>query len=199
MKTSHQEIINYWEVHEEESKLGIDWAEAHERCWRCADKSQLERCHIVPHSLGGSEDPSNLVLLCFPCHREAPNISDSRFMWIWLRSTCVPFYDTYWSIRASFEFEQMFGRLPFRDIGLNEKQLQLVEQFMMEEIKDITIHFGEGRVNLSTIACIFAKVEEKFTGQLPTPPDLKWGNEYALKVMGYKHNSLSINGDRDRH
>lgn len=186
IETSQQDIVDYWVIHEDECGLAVDWAEAHERCWRCGYKSRLERCHIVPHSLGGSEDPANLVLLCRRCHREAPNVADPRFMWIWLRATCVSFYDTYWSIRGYFEFEQMFGRLPFTGLGLNEAQLQLAETLLREEMQNTTIHFGEGRMNPSTIACVLAKVEEKLTGKLPKLPDVEWGHEYTFKVMGIK-------------
>ena len=40
----------------------------------------LERCHIVPHMLGGSNDASNLVLLCKKCHKAAPDTKRSRHM-----------------------------------------------------------------------------------------------------------------------
>jgi hypothetical protein len=188
--TSHQDIVDYWVKHQDECGLGVDWAEAHERCWRCAYKSKLERCHIVPHSRGGSEDPANLVLLCRRCHREAPNVADPRFMWIWLRATCVSFYDTYWSIRGAFEFEQMFGCRPFTNIGLDETQLQLAKEFLQEEMQNATIHFGEGHMNPSTIACIFARVEERLTGKLPELPGVQWGCNYAFKVMGLTTDSL---------
>ncbi|PHM10742.1 HNH endonuclease [Nostoc sp. 'Peltigera malacea cyanobiont' DB3992] len=165
IKTSQEDIVSYWETHEDESGLAIDWSDAHKRCWRCGYQSRLQRCHIVPHSRGGSETPSNLVLLCRRCHREAPNVTDPRFMWIWLRATCVPFYDSYWSIRGSFEFEQMFGRQPFTGIGLDESQAEQAKKLLWEEMQNATIHFGEGQMNPGTIACIFAKVEERLTGK----------------------------------
>lgn len=193
IKTSHQDIVDYWVDHEDECGLAVDWSEAPELCWRCGYKSKLERCHIVPHSRGGSEAPENLVLLCHRCHREAPNVTDPRFMWIWLRTACVPFYDTYWSIRGYFEFEQMFGRLPFKGIGLDKMQLQRAKRLIQEEMQNATIHFGEGRMNPSTIACILAKVEERLTGKLPKIPKAKWGQEYALKTMGISTSSLEDN------
>lgn len=99
-------------------------------------------------------------------------------LWIWLHATCVPFYDTYWSIRGSFEFEQMFGRRPLTGIDLSEAQLQLAEELLQEEMQNTTIHFGEGRMNPSTIACVFAKVEERLTGKLPTLASVEWGYKY---------------------
>ncbi|MBD2614080.1 HNH endonuclease [Nostoc punctiforme FACHB-252] len=196
IEISLQDIVSYWERREDESGLAVDWLDANKRCWRCGYKSRLQRCHIVPHSLGGSEAPSNLVLLCHRCHREAPNVADPRFMWIWLRATCVPFYDTYWSILGSFEFERMFGRLPFMSIGLDESQADKVKELLWKEMENATIHFGEGRMNPATIACIFAKVEEILTGK---PPKLKcpeWGQQYALKTMGFKITRSDILEDK---
>lgn len=146
---------------------GYRLGEAHERCWRCGYKSVLHGCHIVPDSLRGANTPWNLVLLCGRCHREGPNVADARFMWIWLRSTCVPIYDRYWTERGLQEFEKMFGRKPFATLefdGLPEEQTRA----LLRKEK-VTIHFGEGRLNPSTIACLFALVEEQVTGRPPRP------------------------------
>ncbi len=79
IKTTSKEIVEYWDSRIDETELSIDFAEAEERCWRCAYKSKLHRCHIIPDSLGGEDTPSNLVLLCRRCHIEAPNIKDKDF------------------------------------------------------------------------------------------------------------------------
>ena|SRR5258708_1429162 len=164
---SHKEIVDYWSGRESECGLGVDWAEAHQRCWRCGYKSVLHRCHIVPDSLGGPNATSNLVLLCVRCHREAPNVADARFMWIWMRSTCAPLYDSYWTTRGFQEFERMFDRKPFvtpEFDGVSEKH---VLTLLREEMQGVTIHFGEGRLNPSTIASILALIEERITGRPP--------------------------------
>jgi hypothetical protein len=120
IKTKTSDIVQYWEVNTSECGLGVDFAEAHERCWRCGYKLPLERCHIIPASLGGEDIPSNYVLLCSQCHREAPNVTDPEFMWIWIRSTCLPFYDTYWHWRAQQEFQLIFGRRPFEGLDISK-------------------------------------------------------------------------------
>lgn len=162
---THDQIIEYWASHESECELGIDWSEADERCWRCGYKSKLQKCHIIPDSLNGKYEPKNLVLLCGRCHREAPNFNDPRFMWFWLKGTSVPFYDTYWTMRGAREFEEMFGRKPFEEIDTGNYKDEDFKKMINEEINNATIHFGEGRLNPSTIACIFAKIEEKITGK----------------------------------
>ena len=158
------DIVSYWSQHEDECCLGIDWSEAHERCWRCAYKTRLQRCHIIPASRGGSATADNLVLLCRRCHREAPNVPDPRFMWIWLRATHVPFYDTYWSLRGAQEFKAMFGHQPFSGPHFTDDRLDKAKAILRSEISRATIHWGEGRLNPSTIASIYALVEEQITG-----------------------------------
>lgn len=99
-----------------------DWAEP--ECWGCGRQykpavdvvngdvdyrkvwndnmhgGKLQRCHIVPQSLGGSDDPSNMFLLCPKCHEDAPDTTNAEaFMrWIWTRRT------TYiYGVRAPWE------------------------------------------------------------------------------------------------
>jgi hypothetical protein len=165
------DIVKYWSTREDESGLGVDWAEAHERCWRCGYKSRLQRCHIIPDSRGGSAQPENLVLLCRRCHREAPNVPDTRFMWIWIRATCVPFYNMYWTARGAEEFEEIFGRPPFTGTNFDKNLRDAALKLLHSEIASATVHWGEGRLNSSTIASVFAMVEEQLTGLPVVPPD----------------------------
>ena len=45
----------------------------------------LERCHIVPHALGGSdEDPANMFLLCHDCHLESPDNANEKYFLRWV-------------------------------------------------------------------------------------------------------------------
>jgi len=161
IKAKIKEIVAYWEVNEDECGLGVDWSEAHERCWRCGYKSKLERCHIIPDSLGGTDSPSNLVLLCHRCHREAPNHTNPKYMWIWLRATHSPRYDSYWTIRGEEEFKRMFNRKPFTYINEDRINMDDLRELANDEFKKTIIHFGEGGLNPSTIACIFAEIELK--------------------------------------
>ena len=155
IKTTLEQIINYWVIRIDESELSIDFSEANERCWRCAYKSKLDRCHIIPASLGGLDDPSNLVLLCRRCHVEAPNIKDKNFFWDWLKASKVSFYDTYWTIRGMQEYEFIYKETFEKSVlRLGIKQGDF-DKFLEEKTDFFTIHFGEGRVNPSTIAGIF--------------------------------------------
>lgn len=102
---SKAEIFSHW--HEKLYDVGawIDWGEP--SCWDCGfhygskydiksadasweqilagwDRMPLQRCHIVPRSLGGTDEPSNLFLMCRECHDLAPNtaVPDIFFQWI---------------------------------------------------------------------------------------------------------------------
>lgn len=187
----HEEIVEYWSARETECGLGVDWAEAHERCWRCGYKSGLERCHIIPESLGGRNEPSNLVLLCGRCHREAPNVRDARFMWIWLRASCAPFYDTYWATRGVQEFERIFGREPFAGPEFNNIETEQARQALREEMRKTTLHLGEGRLNPATIAFLFALIEERFIGK---PISFVSPSAQGLAPLHTSHSALSGNG-----
>lgn len=48
------------------------------------EKATLERAHIVPSSLGGRNDASNVILLCKPCHEESPDWHDANEMASWI-------------------------------------------------------------------------------------------------------------------
>lgn len=163
MGVSIEQIVGYWA--EGGHDLAVDWREAHERCWRCGYRSRLEVCHIVPASLGGSDTADNLVLLCGRCHREAPNHQDPQYLWRWLRATSAAFDDTYWTIRGWAEFEVIFGRKPlecFKEAAVDHRALNAeCRELTADEFAKTVIHFGESKLNPSTIACVIAEVERK--------------------------------------
>lgn len=147
MQTTLQEIVDYWELHQNECGLSVDWSEAHLLCWRCAHRRRLQRCHIVPRALGGSEAPSNLVLLCAQCHAEAPNVLDPDFMWTWLRRHAVPHYGTYWYHRGLREYEFIYQRKPFASIQDESKMWPLVDSVLTQLFPKTNLHWGQGKIN----------------------------------------------------
>jgi hypothetical protein len=159
MDVSIDEVVDYWARHRSESGMSVDWAEAHFLCWRCAHKRQLQRCHIVPKSLGGPDAPENLVLLCRQCHAEAPNVADSEFMWTWLKAHAVPFYGTYWHVRGFREYEVVFGRKPFEGLSsLSDLDARLKTAARKLSGRTST-HWGQGKLNPATVAWLIRQVE----------------------------------------
>ena len=56
------------------------------------EATALERCHIVPHSLGGESEPANLVLLCHECHAAAPDVNSREVMIEWIKRRPIYWY-----------------------------------------------------------------------------------------------------------
>ena len=51
------------------TRYDIKWSDARwDRVLRCWNNIPLQRCHVVPRSLGGTNDVSNLFLMCRECH-----------------------------------------------------------------------------------------------------------------------------------
>ena len=168
-KTRPTEIVEYWSTQESEDGLSVDWADATERCWRCGEQPSasqgsrpLELCHIGPAALGGKDEPSNFVLLCWRCHLEAPNVNDPSYMWIWLRAHAQPLYDSYWMTRATEEFQKLFSRRPGKMLldhaqlnGLDENAAVTRYQEALSGMhRHAVFHWGQGRINPSTFACM---------------------------------------------
>jgi len=161
MDTSKPEIAKYWAEHAPYDVFA-DWADAERLCWRCKYDRRLERCHIVPDSMGGNDEPANLVLLCNQCHREAPNHKNPYYMWIWLRETAGIFEGVYWTMRALAMFEQMFGRAP-GGYGSGIRDIETAATFndrLLEIVSDAAIHWGDGYPNPATLACLIAEAEK---------------------------------------
>lgn len=159
IKTTIQEIVDYWSEHEDECGLSVDWSEAHERCWRCGCKRGLQRCHIVPYSLGGEDTPSNLVLLCGRCHLDNPNVADPEVMWDWIRAYGVSLYDTFWSIHGMIEYEKIYGSSIYEEFA--KRNLTTKEDLLeFKEISSVMFgraswHFGDPHFNVATIAGVY--------------------------------------------
>ena len=78
----------------------------------------------------------------------------------------------------------MFGRKPFTTSQFDDLAEGRATEFLREEMQKATIHFGEGRTNPSTIASIFALIEERVTGRLPTRTPLSSVGRDCLEAIG---------------
>ena len=186
IKTTKKQIVAYWSSVQDECGLSVDWAEAKDRCWRCGYKKRLIRCHIIPDSLGGKDEPSNLVLLCSRCHIDAPNVESKTFMWDWIRANGTPFYDTFWNIRAQKEYEFIYGKsfrqeLKDRDITSDyDKRL-----FWDLKIGRSIHHFAHPWNNESTDAGLLRMRLEEFDKNHPTIK--KKSKSYREKEKQFEH------------
>lgn len=163
IKAKNHEIVDYWFSRIDECGLSVDAAEAHERCWRCGCKRTLERCHIVPASLGGSAEPSNLVLLCHRCHLDNPNVADPEIMWDWIRAYGTSFYDTFWIIQGMKEYEFIYNRSLEEEFKTrNIEDINEFNKIIKEEMRKATYHFGDPYLNIATIAGVIRMALKKY-------------------------------------
>ena len=172
IKTPLSEIIAYWEQHVDECGLSVDWAEAGSHCWRCGYEKNLERCHIIPDSLGGKDEPSNLVLLCKRCHAEGPNVADPEIMWDWIRAYGVPLYGTFWIIRGMKEYQFIYHktiRQELTDVLMcagvppdSEEAINVARAYTQEMCRQASVHFAQPYFNTATLAGIFRMLLKAF-------------------------------------
>ena len=158
IKTTKKQIVDYWAEHVSEAGLSIDFSEADKRCWRCGCQRTLERCHIVPDSLGGEDTPSNFVLLCKRCHLDNPNVADPQIMWDWLHAYAVPFYDTFWQLQGAEEYEKIYSvslNDEFRARGLTAENEREFQELLQKQISKTSYHFGDPHLNIATLAGLY--------------------------------------------
>ena len=165
-RTTISEIVDYWAARVDECNLSIDWAEAEEYCWRCGSPKDLTRCHIIPHSLGGNDEPSNYVLLCRACHEEAPNVADPEIMWDWLTAHKSPLYKSFWVIEGMREYEFIYKRSVAQDLAFilegNKEDAGQFDELMEKSIADCSRHFGQSAPNRATGAGVFRMMLKHF-------------------------------------
>jgi 5-methylcytosine-specific restriction endonuclease McrA len=101
------EIFLHWKDRLGELGLFVDWGEP--SCWACGfhyddkydvpspqvtlerivqcwERIPLQKCHIVPKSLGGADTADNLFLMCRECHDRAPNTPFPEIFFEWARA-----------------------------------------------------------------------------------------------------------------
>lgn len=80
---SVEKIFNYWYEHRDKfSDTCKDEGGINEKeCFACGSYDNIQRCHIIPHCAGGSNDVTNIHLLCAGCHVESEGLKP---YWTWL-------------------------------------------------------------------------------------------------------------------
>ena len=102
MKTTKKQIVDWGMKNIDECGYGVDANFMDTHCWRCGYETHTERCHVIPHALGGKDEPSNYRLFCSSCHKEQPNVKDYNATDKWVRETNVGVYEQFWKIREIF-------------------------------------------------------------------------------------------------
>lgn len=147
----HKKIFDYWYNQGiDELDLNFDWADAMDHCWNCGCKNSdsrskkgllLERCHITPHALGGSNTPDNYVLLCKECHASAPNINSKTAMWDWIKSNRIPFgYTGTYKIMKAFQRLASEQNQSVTELVDHTKCHKTILDILRSNLKEISTH-----------------------------------------------------------
>lgn len=174
IKTTIEQAVNYWSEIVDECDLTVDWAEAGTHCWRCGCERNLQRCHIVPDSLGGEDVPQNIVLLCARCHAEGPNVIDPNIMWDWIKAYKVSYYNTFWENMGQKEYAFIYKKSVKQEIDNIIKKAKIKD---FSEIKEkfnfyvkqffgkASTHFGQAYYNNATIAGLYRMFLKKLASE----------------------------------
>lgn len=192
IKTKVQDIIDYWIKYiNEDDRMNFDWAEADKVCWRCGCERRLQRCHIIPDSLGGKDEPSNFVLLCSECHQEAPNVESKQFMWDWIKSFYSPFYNTFWKDRAVEEYKRIYHK----DFAEELKDRNIITDHAFDTFWNLktgrtSFHFGHPYGNVATITGNYKMHLDAFDKKYPNGKYLSDDGIYLEKSFESLTNSI---------
>ncbi|MFH0964028.1 MAG: hypothetical protein V2A58_08445 [Planctomycetota bacterium] len=90
-------------------------------------------------------------------------MANPEYMWIWLRSTSNSCDGLYWGMRALEEYEKIFGRRPFSEIGEIRRDISPEELYRMVgvEYERTARHAREAGRNPATVACMIAELEKR--------------------------------------
>lgn len=102
-------------------------------------KSKLNRCHIIPKALGGSNEANNIFLLCEDCHIESPDTIIPEVFFAWVvnkRSKCQCGFDLEKAFKITKEYCDLFN------VDLLEFCKNLNEKEKHEMFEGINTHGG---------------------------------------------------------
>lgn len=134
-----------------------------EVCYACGREAKLQRCHIRPHSLGGSDtDVDNYFLMCMDCHQNNPDTIYTKLFWHYIRNR--PQYlnvfatDVYTIITSLFaestEEEKdafmKFAKLPVREQTAHHLNIPL-EAMTVSLNSRMSTHTGVGAMFMNAI------------------------------------------------
>jgi hypothetical protein len=179
-KTTLIQIAEYWRTIQPYSELDLNfnWDDNEFVCWNCGDdksrkrdankpnpKARLERCHIIPHALGGKDEPSNYVLLCAECHIAAPDHTNPKYMWEWILSNKMElgFYNMYKFNKAEKLFTERKGYSFIKNVLPkleNKYGYDGSMEILTNELKNINLHGI--KYSIETYYALFSEIEDKY-------------------------------------
>lgn len=113
----------------------------HMQSWNRA--KGLHGCHIIPHAMGGLNEPCNFVLMCARCHAEAPDTRRPQVLYDWMRDRTAQL-----SAGIPFDMDDI------RRIAQAALDANLTPQQASQRVKaamaDVSPHFGQTGARMSS-------------------------------------------------
>ena len=139
-----------WDIHlphlgeDDVAVVEWNWDEEKDRCWCCGVDSNLQKCHIIPKSLGGSKEYDNIVPLCVKCHDNAPDVQDKKQMFRWIKK------QQNWLTRMGMGHLTNIEEIIFdyckqvsETTEISDDVIEEIKKIMEETSKKITFHYGQ--------------------------------------------------------
>jgi hypothetical protein len=140
------------------------------------ERARLERAHIIPAGLGGSNGADNIILLCTACHEESPDWFDPWEMALWIskrpdRPSSEMEQVNAWidAINEVPQFREMLG-----DLGATDQGIETVLAAMRTSLRGAVVHgCGVGLKKATMVAITRRTVHEvrgaRYLPKLPGP------------------------------
>ncbi|WP_020135012.1 HNH endonuclease [Streptomyces sp. 351MFTsu5.1] len=139
------------------------------RAW---ERARLERAHIIPAGLGGSDKVDNIILMCTPCHEESPDWFSPWEMAIWISKRAdrpsaelEQVNDWIAAINDVPQFREMLGEMATREDGT-----EVVLAAMRRSLAGAVVHGAGVGLRRSTMTAIARRTVQEVRGAPYLPP-----------------------------
>lgn len=138
-------------------------------CYACGKACRVQRAHIIPDSLGGSEEPDNLFLLCIPCHQANPDTTYTDMFYSFIRNVKPHFGD--WTMQVKGILDTLYKEASADERASYESVFSRVE-YSPKDLwdNDGMDQIGTGLNNAMSAQTMAIHMWKTLTQATPTPP-----------------------------
>lgn len=130
------------------------------------ERARLERAHITPAGLDGSDEADNIILMCAPCHEESPDWFSPWEMAIWIskradRPSAEVEHVNEWidAINDVPPFREMLGEMATREDGA-----EVVLAAMRRSLAGAVVHGAGVGLRKATMTAIARRTVQEVRG-----------------------------------
>lgn len=167
-------VAKCWTAHKErimsDRVPAVEWPSFYEegrRCFCCGSHRRLQKCHIVPRSLGGLDEPLNIIPLCGVCHDKQPDTADPEAVWEWIHD------ESNWLTGIGLGHmaevaEYMMSELKYRDIKDRDAVRRFTDECLHYAKNNISSHGSQFRGGVFIKASTWKAVVKHAASKLPS-------------------------------